>query len=48
MEQRLATQKEADDENVIVAVNYCVNSNRTYIYELKDGDIINEKVIHGA
>jgi len=48
MEQTPATQKEAYDEDVIVAVNYCVNSNRTYIYELKDGDIINEKVIYGV
>ena len=48
MEQTLMTQTAGNDDNVIVAVNYCVNTNRTYIYELKDGNIISEKVVHGV
>ncbi|WP_158308855.1 hypothetical protein [Methanocella arvoryzae] len=49
MEQTLERQTIAtDDDSMIVAVNYCVNTNRTYIYELKDGDIVSEKVVHGV
>ena len=49
MEQTLATQNtKTDDDGMIVAVNYCVNTNRTYIYELKNGDIVSEKVVHGV
>jgi hypothetical protein len=38
----------AEDKDVSVSVNHCVNTNRTYIYELKNGDIVNEKTIHGV
>ena len=49
MEQTLVTQTtKTSDDSVIVAVNYCVNTNRTYIYELKNGDIVSENVIHGV
>lgn len=48
MEQTLVTQTTTGDDSVIVAVNYCVNTNRTYVYELKNGDIVSEKVIHGV
>lgn len=48
MEQTLVNQTTASDDSVIVAVNYCVNTNRTYIYELRGGDIISEKVVHGV
>jgi hypothetical protein len=49
MEQTLEMQTTTTgDDNKIVAVNYCVNTNRTYIYELKNGDIVSEKVIHGV
>ena len=49
MEQTLMTQAPASNDNdVIVAVNYCVNTNKTYIYELKDGNIVSEKVVHGV
>ena len=49
MEQTLTMQRTiTDDDSIIVAVNYCVNTNRTYIYELKDGDIVSEKVVHGV
>ncbi len=49
MEQTLAMQTTTTgDDGKIVAVNYCVNTNRTYIYELKNGDIVSEKVIHGV
>ncbi len=48
MEQTQTLKSTTDDENVSVSVNHCVNTNRTYIYELKNGRIINEKIIHGV
>lgn len=48
MEKANAQQIAAEDKDVTVSVNYCVNTNRTYIYELKNGDIVNEKTIHGV
>ena len=48
MEQAQTLKTTTEDEDVIVTVNYCVNTNRTYIYELKNGQIINEKTIHGV
>ncbi|OPY28843.1 MAG: hypothetical protein A4E28_01304 [Methanocella sp. PtaU1.Bin125] len=48
MEQTQAIKTIPVDENVSVSVNYCVNTNRTYVYELKNGDIVSEKTIHGV
>jgi hypothetical protein len=48
MEQTQTVKTIPEDENVTVSVNFCVNTNRTYIYELKNGDIISEKTIHGV
>ena len=48
MEQAQTTKLVSEDEDVSVSVNYCVNTNRTYIYEIKDGKIVNEKTIHGV
>ena len=48
MEQAQTVKTVAKDDDVIVSVNHCVNTNRTYIYELKNGDIVNEKTIHGV
>lgn len=47
MEQLQTAQTTRDDKEVIVTVNHCVNTNRTYVYELKNGDIISEKTILG-
>ena len=48
MEQGQTHKNMPEDENVTVSMNHCVNTNRTYIYELKDGQIVNEKTIHGV
>lgn len=48
MEQAQNVESTSQDDNVTVSVNHCVNTNRTYIYELKNGEIINEKTIHGV
>jgi hypothetical protein len=48
MEQAQTQKTTTEDKDVTVSVNYCVNTNRTYIYEMKNGDIINEKTIHGV
>jgi hypothetical protein len=48
MEQTQTPKTATEDENVSVSVNHCVNTNRTYIYELKNGQIVNEKTIHGV
>lgn len=48
MEHAQTLKTTAEDEDVSVSVNHCVNTHRTYIYELKNGQIINEKTIHGV
>ncbi len=48
MEQGQSYKTTNDDENVSVSVNHCVNTNRTYVYELRNGQIVNEKTIHGV
>ncbi len=48
MEQTQMPKPTIEDKDVSVSVNHCVNTNRTYIYELKNGDIVNEKTIHGV
>jgi hypothetical protein len=48
MEQAQMHKNTAEDKDVTVSVNHCVNTNRTYVYELKNGDIVNEKTIHGV
>lgn len=48
MEQTQTLKTTAEDEDVTVSVNHCVNTNRTYVYELKNGEIVNEKTIHGV
>jgi hypothetical protein len=48
MEQTQTVKPIPEEKDVIVSVNYCVNTNRTYIYELKNGDIVSEKTIHGV
>jgi hypothetical protein len=48
MEQTQMPKTTIEDGDISVSVNHCVNTNQTYIYELKNGDIVNEKTIHGA
>ncbi len=48
MEQGQTYKTTSEDENVSVSVNHCVNTNRTYVYELRNGQIVNEKTIHGV
>jgi hypothetical protein len=48
MEQTQTPKTITEDENVSVSVNHCVNTNRTYIYQLKNGQIIDEKTIPGV
>ncbi len=48
MENANLQKSHAEEKDVTVSVNYCVNTNRTYVYELKNGDIVNEKTIHGV
>ena len=48
MEQAQMKKPSTEEKDVSVSVNFCVNTNRTYIYELKNGEIINEKTIHGV
>lgn len=48
METKNTQKISAEEKDATVSVNHCVNTNRTYIYELKDGQIINEKTIHGV
>lgn len=36
------------EAKVTVATNYCVNTNRTYIFEIKNGEIINERRVQGS
>ena len=38
----------ATDDDVIVSMNHCVNTNRTYVYELRNGEIVRERTIHGG
>lgn len=45
--EQIYTNVPKDAEDVIVAMNYCVNTNRTYIYEIKNGEIINERRVQG-
>ncbi len=46
MEQRYATNSGNVDKAYTVK-NYCVNTNRTYIYEIKNGEIVNERKVQG-
>jgi hypothetical protein len=46
MEQRYATNTD-NGEKAYTAKNYCVNTNRTYIYEIKNGQIVNERKVQG-
>lgn len=46
MEQRYATSNDNGDKAYTVK-NYCVNTNRTYIYEIKNGEIVNERKVQG-
>jgi hypothetical protein len=48
MEKTLKPQSKVPEKEAMVVTNYCVNTNRTYIYEIKDGEIINEKMIQGS
>ena len=48
MELLEMAKAKSDDGEVIVTVNHCVNTNRTYVYELKDGDIISEKTVRST
>jgi hypothetical protein len=46
---QMQPQQAADGKgDVTVATNYCVNTNRTYVYELRNGEIISEKRQQGA
>ena len=47
MEHAQMQKSTSEEKDVSVSVNFCVNTNRTYIYEIKNGDIVNEKTIHG-
>jgi len=46
MERRYATNTGNVDKAYTVK-NYCVNTNRTYIYEIKNGQIVNERKVQG-
>ncbi len=46
MEQRYAANSGSADKAYTVK-NYCVNTNRTYIYEIKNGEIVNERKVQG-
>lgn len=46
MEQRYATKTDTEEKAYTVR-NYCVNTNRTYVYEIKNGQIINERKVQG-
>ncbi len=48
MENANTPKTTTEDKDVTVSVNHCVNTNRTYVYELKNGDIVTEKTIHGV
>lgn len=46
MEQR-HTGELPNGDKTYTAKNYCVNTNRTYVYEIKNGEIINERKVQG-
>jgi hypothetical protein len=46
MEQRYAEETKGVDKAYTVK-NYCVNTNRTYIYEIQNGQIVNERKVQG-
>jgi|GEM_PF-4066321 len=46
MEQRYAVET-TNVEKAYTVKNYCVNTNRTYIYEIKNGQIVNERKVQG-
>lgn len=48
MEQAQKAELTSQDDDVKISVNHCVNTNRTYVYELRNGEIVNEKTIHGV
>jgi len=47
MEQQRKTGELVNAEKTYTVKNYCVNTNRTYIYEIKNGEIINERKVQG-
>ncbi|WP_230742461.1 hypothetical protein [Methanooceanicella nereidis] len=48
MEQTYTTGPGKTDKESTIAVNHCVNTNRTYIYEIKNGEIISQQTLHGT
>ncbi len=46
MEQRQTTTT-GNGEKIYTVKNYCVNTNRTYIYDIKDGEIVSERKVQG-
>ena len=46
MEQRYAARMD-NEEKPYTVKNYCVNTNRTYIYDIKNGEIVNERKVQG-
>ncbi len=46
MEQR-QTGELMNSEKAYTVKNYCVNTNRTYIYEIKNGEIVTERKVQG-
>jgi hypothetical protein len=46
MEQGYAANAD-NGEKAYTVKNYCVNTNRTYIYEIRNGEIVNERKVHG-
>jgi len=46
MEQRYASKTD-NEEKAYTVKNYCVNTNRTYIYDIKNGEIVSERKIQG-
>ncbi len=46
MEQR-QTANTVNATKAYTVKNYCVNTNRTYVYDIKDGEIVNERKVQG-
>ncbi len=46
MEQRQAINMD-NGEKTYTVKNYCVNTHRTYVYEIKNGEIVNERKVQG-
>lgn len=45
--EQIQTGELLNTEKTYTVKNYCVNTNRTYIYEIKNGEIINERRVQG-